>query len=416
MSRRQRACGKLTVTTLGLFLCGCALGPAALRASRTPYNEVIQRTTQEQLLLNLVRLRYREVPMFLEVGSVSAQFVFDESADVRGTLNENVPYQAINPDVLQLGGRIGYQERPTITFTPLQGEAFVNRLMSPLSLETILLLSRSGWRVDRVLRVTAQGMNGLDNASKASGPTPSQAPRYKRFARVCQLLRDLQRDNLLELGHETRTTQLSDPIPAGALSSADMVAAAREGYSFRAAEERDKFILIGTKQVPVWRMSPRAAESTAVEEALELLGLDPQQDRFELRVTAVQQPRSETAPGGRSTIDISTRSLLGALFYLSQAVEVPESHRRRGYVTTTLDEEDQPFDWWQVMGDMLKVHCRATPPGDAAVAVRYRGWWFYIPDDDLSSKSTFALLGQLFALQAGGAKSVPPVLTLPVGG
>ncbi|HUU97946.1 MAG TPA: hypothetical protein VM487_19590, partial [Phycisphaerae bacterium] len=388
----------------------------ALRASRIPYNEVIQRTTQEQLLLNLVRLRYREVPMFLEVGSVSAQFVFDESADVRGTLNENVPYQPINPDVLQLGARIGYQEKPTITFTPLQGEAFVNRLMSPLSLETILLLSRSGWRVDRVLRVTAQGMNGLDNASKASGPTPSQAPRYKRFARVCQLLRELQRDNLLELGYETRTTRLSDPIPAGALSSADMVAAARDGYSFRAAEEGDGFVLMGTEQVPVWRMSPRAAESAAADEALELLGLDPQQDRFELRVAAVQQPRSEAARGRRGTIDLSTRSLLGALFYLSQVVEVPESHRRRGYVTTTLDEEDQPFDWWQVMGDLLKVHCRAPPPGDAAVAVRYRGWWFYIPDDDLSSKSTFALLGQLFALQAGGAKSVPPVLTLPVGG
>jgi len=416
LSQQRRACGKLTVTAVGLLLCGCALGPAALRASRSPYNEVIQRTTQEQLLLNLVRLRYREVPMFLEVGSVSAQFVFDESADVRGTLNENVPYQPINPDVLQLGGRIGYQEKPTITFTPLQGEAFVNRLMSPLSLETILLLSRSGWRIDRVLRITAQGMNGLDNASKASGPTPSQAPRHKRFARVCQLLRDLQRDNLLELGYEDHSTQLSDPVPAGALSSTDMVAAARDGYSFRIAEEGDGFVLMGTKQVPVWRMSPRAAESAAAAEALELLGLDAQRDQFELRVAAVQQPRSEAARGRRGTIDLSTRSLLGSLFYLSQAVEVPESHRRRGYVTTTLDEEDQPFDWSDVTGDLLKVHCRATPPGDAAVAVRYRGWWFYIQDDDLSSKSTFALLGQLFALQAGGAKSVPPVLTLPVGG
>jgi hypothetical protein len=398
------------------LLCGCALGPTALRASRTPYNEVIQHTTQEQLLLNLVRLRYREVPMFLEVGSVSAQFVFDESADIGGTLNENVPYQAINPDVLRLGGRVGYQERPTITFAPLQGEAFVNRLMSPLSLETILLLSRSGWRIDRVLRITAQGMNGLDNAGSASGPTPSRAPHYKRFARVCQLLQDLQRDNLLELGYEARATQLSDPVPAGALSSADMVAAAREGYSFRAAEEGDGFVLVGTKQVPVWRISPRAAESAAADEALELLGLDAQRNQFELRMAAVQQPLFGTAARARSAIDISTRSLLGSLFYLSQAVAVPESHRQRGYVTATVDEHEQPFDWSQVTGDLLKVRCQATPPGDAAVAVRYRGWWFYIEDDDLTSKSTFALLGQLFALQAGGAKSVAPVLTLPVGG
>lgn len=41
---------------------------------------------------------------------------------------------------------------------------------------------------------------------------------------------------------------------------------------------------------------------------------------------------------------------------------------------------------------------------------------FYIPDAHLSSKSTFALLLQLFELQAGGgAESVKPVLTLSVG-
>jgi hypothetical protein len=232
---------------------------------------------------------------------------------------------------------------------------------------------------------------------------------------VLPVLRDLQRDGLLELGYEERPIQLSDPVPADAVVGADLVAAAREGYSLRAADEADTFVLTGTRQVPVWRMSPQAAGSPAAVEALELLGLDPQQERFELRLAAAQPP-PEAITGARTTIDISTRSLLGSLFYISQAVEVPESHRRRGYVTTTLDEEDQPFDWSEVTGDLLRVHCQAMPPRDAAVAVRYRGWWFYIENDDLTSKSTFALLGQLFALQAGGARSVPPVLTLPVGG
>ena len=61
-------------------LCGCILGPTALQVSRTRYDEVIHKTTSGQLLLNLVRLRYREDPPFIEVGNVSSQFVFDKSA------------------------------------------------------------------------------------------------------------------------------------------------------------------------------------------------------------------------------------------------------------------------------------------------------------------------------------------------
>ncbi len=42
--------------------------------------------------------------------------------------------------------------------------------------------------------------------------------------------------------------------------------------------------------------------------------------------------------------------------------------------------------------------------------------WFSIDDNDLSSKSSFSMLGQLIALQAGGVKSREAVLTIGVGG
>lgn len=103
MLQRRRLLAAVTLATTGILLAGCALGPAALRASRVPYNEVIQRTTNEQLLLNLVRLQYREAPLFLEVGSVAAQFSFRESANIDGTINEGVRYaEGNNPNVLEL--------------------------------------------------------------------------------------------------------------------------------------------------------------------------------------------------------------------------------------------------------------------------------------------------------------------------
>jgi len=50
------------------------------------------------------------------------------------------------------------------------------------------------------------------------------------------------------------------------------------------------------------------------------------------------------------------------------------------------------------------------------VAVFYRRSWFYIDDSDLDSKSTFSMLGQVFALQSGDVEKMTPVLTLPIGG
>ncbi|VAX10990.1 hypothetical protein MNBD_GAMMA26-1819 [hydrothermal vent metagenome] len=52
---------------LVLLTSGCTnFGPNRLQASRNDYNVAIQQTGDEQLLLNLVRLQYRDTPLFLE--------------------------------------------------------------------------------------------------------------------------------------------------------------------------------------------------------------------------------------------------------------------------------------------------------------------------------------------------------------
>jgi hypothetical protein len=66
------------------------------------------------------------------------------------------------------------------------------------------------------------------------------------------------------------------------------------------------------------------------------------------------------------------------MFFLSHAVEIPEHDRAAGRVTVTRDGDGQPFDWSRVTGDLLVIKTQAEPPANAAVAVRYRGSWFYI--------------------------------------
>ena len=54
--------------TAALLMCGCTLGPRQIHHSRLKYNTAVQQTFQEEILLNLVRLKYREIPEFVSIG------------------------------------------------------------------------------------------------------------------------------------------------------------------------------------------------------------------------------------------------------------------------------------------------------------------------------------------------------------
>lgn len=98
---------------------------------------------------------------------------------------------------------------------------------------------------------------------------------------------------------------------------------------------------------------------------------------------------------------------------MSQVVEVPDSHIEEGVAHQTLDEAGCPFNWKDVIGDLFQVRHSRLPPQNAAVAVWYKGRWFYVDERDNSSKSSFNLLLEMFNLEirAGGA-SQGPLLTI----
>jgi len=355
--------------------------------------------------------------LFMEVSSVSAQFQFDQSASTTGTLNENVGPNPVNPNVLRFDGRIGFTERPTVTFTPLQGDLFATRMLEPIGLDAIFLLIRSGWSADRVLRVTVQQMNGQDNASRASGPTPREASTYREFANVAALWRNLAWLGDVQVGYEQRRTAVSPPIAAGSVSASDLINAARAGYTFRPEPgSPDEYVVTTPSPSLTLRVSEGARDHARWKEFAQLLGLDPQISSFALQAAGETAGLDANSRDNLQRISIAPRSLMGVLFYLSHAIEVPTAHADAKLVTLTRDAEGQPFDWAKVTGDLLRVHSQKSRPRRVAVAIQYRGYWFFVDDDDLESKSTFSLLGQLFALRAGEIQGTGPQLTLPVGG
>src|SRR5207248_10900883 len=75
-SRRGSEAEMIRAALLGvsILLAGCAFGPKALARNQLDYNEVIKSTTEEQLLLNIIRLRYSETPNTLAVSAIAAQY------------------------------------------------------------------------------------------------------------------------------------------------------------------------------------------------------------------------------------------------------------------------------------------------------------------------------------------------------
>ena len=344
-------------------LAGCnTMGPASVRMGRAQYNIAIQQTNGGQLLLNLVRLRYRDTPYFLEVASVSTSFDFGASASASASLVES------SDKTYGIDTGISFSEQPTVTYTPLQGDEFVTQLMSPIDLDRILLLYHSGWSIDRIFRVTVQNINGLKNAPSASGPTPDRVPVYEDFSNVTRLLRDLQVKGVLEMGQ----------VMPGEHEKA--------GIELQIAEH--------------------AAKWNEVKELCELLGLEFGRTYFALT--------AEVGSGGKDRIVVVPRSLISSFFYVSQSVQPPQEDELAGRVTVSKDKEGNRFDWSKVTGGLMEIRSAKNRPQNAYMTVYYRGSWFYIDDSDLASKSTFSLLMQLFALQAGEIKGTGPILTLPV--
>ncbi len=113
-----------------LSACQSYFGPDALKKTHPSYNQAIVSSLGQQMLLNLVRLKYRDQAYFLKVGSITASLTLGSSIGIGGKLDLGPGGNVISPS---LG--LSYADRPTISYSPLQGEDFLKSVLSSISLE-----------------------------------------------------------------------------------------------------------------------------------------------------------------------------------------------------------------------------------------------------------------------------------------
>ena len=102
------------------------LGKDTILGNGIEYNQAVQHINNQQLLLNLVRLRYREPTVFLRVEGVTSQLERGQS----GGISLNILEGGFG-NTLGLQGNVSLNESPTITYRVLQDEEFMRRIARP---------------------------------------------------------------------------------------------------------------------------------------------------------------------------------------------------------------------------------------------------------------------------------------------
>jgi len=399
---------RLAVLAACLASAGC-VGPAAVRSTRMRYNEVIRSTNDEQLLMNLVRLRYADSPVFVDLPNITSQFEVAAGASDPGRGGSQT-----NFGVVGLTGR----DTPTLSYHPRQGREIAKALLNPLSADLFSVVN-AGARLEQLLWMTLNDINDVQNAVRATTLVPRVPDDNARFLRGVRLLAEIDDRGGAEIGFSTSedTKTASDPVAADQVQGRDLLGAAKDGYVFRARGDGRMALYKREKELTLKIRAP-FTRSPEMDELARIFHLTPGLSRYKIK--SELQPDAESSPPGAfgpgDTIYLNLRSVLQIMTFLSKGVCVPGEHLAEGIVPVTPGPDGRPFDWTRVTAGNFFVASQKHRPRDAEVAVQYRGYWFFIPRQDVNSRSVLAVLEILFALQESDEKAAGPVLTLPVGG
>jgi len=353
---------RLAAAVLGLVVAACSsIGPATVPHDRIDYGSAIGNSWKEQTLLNIVKLRYGEVPIFLEVAQIVAGYQLQSTIGANfsaGNFNAAFvgPFTATGT-ALAAGT---YTDRPTVVYQPLTGVDFLKRLMTPIPPSSVLFVLQSGYSAERVMPIMLDAVNGINNQSRRLN-----RPADPRFARLVELFREGQLAGALQFRIE------------------------------RPKEGPESSVLIfGPSKDP--------EIATKGREIRNLLGLKPDIQQLNVYFGGYS--------GKDNELDMMTRSMLQIMLEFAAMVRVPEADVAGGKASPGL-VGTQPGE--PESGPTMKILVGDAEPRDAFVAVQYDNRWFWIADTDIQSKVTFGIVILLFSISETGAKGSAPVVTIP---
>jgi hypothetical protein len=129
---------------------------------RIDYASAIGNSWEEQTLLNIVKLRYAHMPVFLEVAQVIAGYQLQSTIGTTFTAG-NFNAAVVGPFTATGNAAAAgtYTDRPTVVYQPLTGVDFLKRLMTPIPPSSVLFVLQAGYSAERTMPIMLNSINGL---------------------------------------------------------------------------------------------------------------------------------------------------------------------------------------------------------------------------------------------------------------
>lgn len=359
----NRVAGALVMLSPLIAGCGLNFGPDMISNDRQKYNNAMQATNNEELLLNIVRMRYQETPTFLSVGSIVSNLSVSQSLTGTSQRSEASFFNAVVTLTNNITPSFSYTDTPTISYIPLDGDAFVSEMLTPITANRLFLMNQSGWSVVSIFKLCLTKLNDIWHAPSASRPGSMVAPPFEKFDQALEHLENL--GNKVEI----------------------------------------RYTVIGKSLQPTLSFAEGALESPDGNKLRKILGLAPNVRNF---VIAVNQYEEKD-----NIINVKTRSMFGILSLMSYAVESPKKDYASGSIAKTITPAGKVFDWRTITNDVFRVQTSSSKPSSSLVAVKHNNNWFFISKKDLDSQAVFVMVSQLLSLQKG-TTSTPPTITIPI--
>ena len=220
------------------------------------------------MLTNIVKLRYGDTPVFLEVSSIVNQYQLESEVGL-SVFNGSATTQGLKATGI-------YTDKPTISYNPIMGEAFSRGLLTPIPPETVFSLIQADWPANLVLQMTLKSINGVRNNAGGLLGARNADPD---FTEIAEALYRIQREG---------------------------------GIGMRLEERADKSVSLVT-----FFSDNAAGVEPDIKRLTELLGIEIGGEELQLTFSAVRRNDQEIA--------VLTRSMLDILVALSAQVSVPES-------------------------------------------------------------------------------------------
>ncbi len=309
------------------------------------------------MLLNIVKVRYSDTPVFMDVTSVI------NLVGVQSTVNLAAGWSfPPSANSQAVGGTTTWGEKPTITYAPLTGEKFTRSLLTPITPYALLSLVQAGWPVRTLFSLCVKSINDMDNQSSAPGFARTEDPQFRKLL------------GMLE------QTQKSGAV----------------GTRIERKDKQDTAVVVFR------RKTDRETEQRILE-TRRMLGLKTGAEEFKVIYGATPTQEGEVA--------ILTRSIMDIIIELCSQIDVPPEHAAEGRTYATSLEIGEGKGQ---APPLIRVHCSKDKPSDSFVAVNNRGFWFWIDDRDRKSKTIFTFLMILLSLAETGPAPPGPTVTVPI--